>query len=86
MDKITVYVRPFDMSQNIFVYKDNTLKEYRVMMEDLAFTISSLSNKYDISQIKLCGNIDYLLNIKNKIELDALKKFNKTNLNIELSD
>lgn len=68
MDQIFVIYHPFSMNQEILVHKDGVLKEQvSVSLSRVNDVIYGLANKYDIKNIKLIGNQDYLSQFKAEI-------------------
>lgn len=81
MDRIIVDFRPFTLGQGIMVYQDGNCTEHvKVSVDEIPDTVNGLREKYNINQIDLCGNADYLSRFKAELSL----KFgeNKAEINI----
>ena len=83
MDSIIVAYQPFVKSQNIFVYKDNSMVETLTAdFDTVNDTITGLAKKYCIHDISLVGNQDYLSRFK--AELNT--KFAETGFNVRITE
>ena len=81
MANIVVNYRPFTLAQEIFVYDGKNCVEYAQMpIDKIPDVISSLQNKYNVEQINLCGNQDYLSRFQAELSL----KFANSNVEINI--
>lgn len=85
MEHIIVNFQPFVVEQHIMVYKNGAcIEQQYVDFEQVLEKICFLSNKYNISNIDLCGNTDFLKKFKNDLQLNT--NFNNSSLNITIID
>lgn len=83
MDNIIVAYQPFTRQQNIFVYKDNEMKEtLTVDLDKVNDTIVGLANQYCIHDITLAGNQDYL----NRFKAELNTRFADTGFNVRITN
>ena len=81
MANIIVNYRPFTLTQEIFVYDNGVCIELlQAPIDKIPDTISGLQNRYDIEQINLCGNQDYLSRFQAELSL----KFENSNVKINI--
>lgn len=81
MDHIIVNFCPFTMNQNVLVYQNGVcVEQLSLPIERIKDSVFGLKNKYNISQIDLCGNQDYL----SKIKAEMLTDFKNENCNINI--
>lgn len=81
MANIIVDYRPFTLAQEIFVYDNGVCVELlQAPIDKIPDTISGLQNRYDIEQINLCGNQDYLSRFKAELGLKFANKNVKINI------
>lgn len=81
MNHIVVSLQPFTLKQNIFVYINGAcIKQTSVEVDRIVDVVNGLSKQYNIKQIDLCGNQDYLLHFQT--EMDS--KFANNEYNIEI--
>ena len=81
MANIIVDYRPFTLAQEIFVYDNGVCVELlQAPIDKIPDTISGLQNRYDIEQINLCGNKDYLSRFKAELGLKFANKNVKINI------
>lgn len=82
-NKIIVDFQPFQMMQNVSVFKDNELVgTTAIFLDDLPNAIKALSNKHDCNEVELYGNKGFL----KKIKAEILSKFNDNTLNIQIKN
>lgn len=68
MDKIVVFFQPFSIKQNIVVYKnDEIVNTTQVEIERVSSVIKELASQYDIKEVYLKGNQEYLEKFKAEI-------------------
>ena len=67
MEHIIVNFQPFVTEQHIMVYRDGAcIEQVYVDFDKVIERVCFLSNKYNISNIDLCGNTDFLKKVKNE--------------------
>jgi len=68
MNHIVVDFRPFTMSQNVMVYVDGECKEtIGAGLDDIVPVVNALRTKYNIDQVDMCGNADFLSKYKKEL-------------------
>ena len=83
MEHIIVNFQPFVTKQHIMVYRDGAcIEQVYVDFDKVIERVCFLSNKYNISNIDLCGNTDFLKKVKNDLQLNT--NFNNSQLNITI--
>jgi hypothetical protein len=83
MEHIIVNFQPFVTEQHIMVYRDGAcIEQVYVDFDKVIERVCFLSNKYNISNIDLCGNTDFLKKVKNDLQLNT--NFNNSQLNITI--
>ena len=81
MANIIVNYRPFTITQEIFIYDNGACVELlQAPIDKISDTISGLQNRYNIEQINLCGNQDYLSRFQAELSL----KFANSNVEINI--
>ena len=81
MANIIVNYRPFTLAQEIFVYEGkNCVESFQAPIDRISDIVSGLQNRYNIEQINLCGNQDYLSRFKAELGL----KFANSNIKINI--
>lgn len=81
MANIIVNYRPFTLAQEIFVYDDKScIESLQAPIDRIPDIVSGLQSKYNIEQINLCGNQDYLSRFKAELGL----KFANSNIEINI--
>ena len=81
MANIIVDYRPFTLVQEIFVYDNGVCVELlQAPINKISDVIGDLQNRYDIEQINLCGNQDYLSRFKAELGLKFANKNVKINI------
>ena len=82
MANILVNYSLFTSGQKIYVYDDdkNCVESLQVPINKISDVIGDLQNRYDIEQINLCGNQDYLSRFKAELGL----KFANSNVEINI--
>lgn len=85
MRRIVGMIRPFDMTQNFYVYEDgNKLASESPRMNEINETIFDLVHEYGVNQIDLAGPRQYNRGLKKKIQEAEMTKFNKNILEINI--
>lgn len=83
MNHIIVDFQPFLAQQNIMVYIDGVCeKQIQVEIDRIVDAVNGLRKQYNINQIDLCGNQNYLTNFRTKMnnkfedncEINIIKK------------
>ena len=70
MANIIVNYRPFTITQEIFVYDNGICVELlQASIDKIPDTVSGLQSRYNIEQINLCGNQDYLSRFQAELSL-----------------
>ena len=65
MANIIVNYRPFTLAQEIFVYDGkNCVESLQAPIDGISDIVNGLQSRYNIEQINLCGNQDYLSRFK----------------------
>lgn len=85
MKKIVGVIRPFDMTQNFYVYEDgNKLATETCRIVDLNETVFSLSDEYAVIQVDLVGPKQFNRGLSRKIKEAEMTKYgvNKLEINI----
>lgn len=83
MEHIIVNFQPFLKDQHIMVYKEGAcIEQVFVSYDNVIDSVCLLSNKYNITNIDLCGNTDFLKEIENQLQLNT--NFNNNSLNINI--
>ena len=68
MNHIVVDFRPFVMSQNVMVYINGECKEVvGASLDDVVQVVNALCSKYNINQVDMCGNTDFLSKYKKEL-------------------
>ena len=81
MANIVVNYRPFTLAQEIFVYDGKSCVEsLQTPIDGIPDIVNGLQNRYNIEQINLCGNQDYLSKFKAELGL----KFANSNIKINI--
>ena len=81
MANIIVNYRPFTLTQEIFFYDGkNCVESLLALIDRISDIVSGLQSKYNIEQINLCGNQDYLSRFKAELGL----KFANSNIEINI--
>lgn len=81
MVNIIVNYRPFTLAQEIFVYDGkNCIKSLQAPIDRIPDIVSGLQSRYNIEQINLCGNQDYLSRFQAELSL----KFVNSNVEINI--
>ena len=79
MANIIVNYRPFTITQEIFIYDNGVCVELlQAPIDKIPDIVSGLQSRYNIEQINLCGNQDYLSRFKAELSL----KFENSNVEI----
>ena len=81
MANIVVNYRPFTITQEIFIYDNGVCVELlQAPIDKILDIVSGLQSRYNIEQINLCGNQDYLSRFKAELSL----KFANSNVEINI--
>ena len=81
MVNIVVNYKPFTLAQEIFVYDGkNCVESFQAPIDRISDIVSGLQSRYNIEQINLCGNQDYLSKFKAELSL----KFANSNIEINI--
>ena len=81
MANIVVNYRPFTLVQEIFVYDNGVCVELlQAPIDKIPDIVSGLQSRYNIEQINLCGNQDYLSRFQAELSL----KFANSNVEINI--
>lgn len=81
MVNIIVNYRPFTVTQEIFIYDNGVCVELlQAPIDKIVDIVSGLQSRYNIEQINLCGNQDYLSRFKAELSL----KFANSNVEINI--
>ena len=81
MANIIVNYRPFTITQEIFIYDNGVCVELlQAPIDKISDIVSGLQSRYNIEQINLCGNQDYLSRFKAELSL----KFANSNVEINI--
>ena len=81
MVNIIVNYRPFTVTQEIFIYDNGVCVELlQAPIDKILDIVSGLQSRYNIEQINLCGNQDYLSRFKAELSL----KFANSNVEINI--
>ena len=81
MANIVVNYRPFTLAQEIFVYDGKSCVEsFQASIDRIPDIVSGLQSRYNIEQINLCGNQDYLSRFQAELGL----KFANSNIEINI--
>ena len=81
MANIVVNYRPFTLVQEIFVYDNGVCVELlQAPIDKIPDIISGLQSRYNIEQINLCGNQDYLSRFQAELSL----KFANSNVEVNI--
>ena len=78
----------FDLHQRIYLIDTDSQEQKEVAissMEDLAFTLATLCDKYSCNRIHLFGNENYGMNLAEDINHYALNKYGIRNIIIEVN-
>lgn len=78
MEHIIVDFQPFVAEQHIMVYQNGACVEQQyVNYDEVINYIIALSNKYNIENIDLCGNTDFLKKWKNDLQTNTSFTYGK---------
>lgn len=81
MTNIVINYRPFTLAQEIFVYDGkNCVESLQAPIDRISDIVSGLQSRYNIKQINLCGNKDYLSRFQAELSL----KFANSNIEINI--
>ena len=81
MANIIVNYRPFTITQEIFIYDNGVCVELlQAPIDKIVDIVSGLQSRYNIEQINLCGNQDYLSRFQAELSL----KFANSNVEINI--
>ena len=81
MANIVVNYRPFTLAQEIFVYDGkNCIESLQAPIDKIPNAVSGLQSRYNIEQINLCGNQDYL----SRFQAELGRKFANSNVEINI--
>lgn len=81
MANIVVNYRPFTLVQEIFVYDGKSCVEsLQASIDRIPDIVNGLQSRYNIEQINLCGNQDYLSRFQAELSL----KFANSNVEINI--
>ena len=81
MANIIVNYRPFTIAQEIFIYDNGVCVELlQAPIDKIVDIVNGLQSRYNIEQINLCGNQDYLSRFKAELSL----KFANSNVEINI--
>ena len=81
MVNIIVNYRPFTVTQEIFIYDNGVCVELlQAPIDKIVDIVSGLQSRYNIEQINLCGNQDYLSRFQAELSL----KFANSNIEINI--
>ena len=81
MANIIVNYRPFTIAQEIFIYDNGVCVELlQAPIDKIVDIVSGLQSRYNIKQINLCGNQDYLSRFQAELGL----KFANSNVEINI--
>ena len=81
MANIIVNYRPFTIAQEIFIYDNGVCVELlQAPIDKIVDIVSGLQSRYNIEQINLCGNQDYLSRFQAELSL----KFANSNVEINI--
>ena len=81
MANIIVNYRPFTITQEIFIYDNGVCVELlQAPIDKISDIVSGLQSRYNIEQINLCGNQDYLSRFQAELSL----KFANSNVEINI--
>lgn len=81
MANIIVNYKPFTLAQEIFVYDGkNCIESLQAPIDRIPDIVNGLQSRYNIEQIDLCGNQDYLSRFKAELGL----KFANSNVEINI--
>ena len=81
MVNIIVNYRPFTVTQEIFIYDNGVCVELlQAPIDKIVDIVSGLQSRYNIEQINLCGNQDYLSRFQAELSL----KFANSNVEINI--
>lgn len=84
MEHIIVNFQPFVSNQHIMVYREGAcIEQSYVEYNEVVDTVVLLANKYNITNIDLCGNTDFLKKWRNDLQVNT-NFTNKSNLNITI--
>lgn len=70
-DYIIVDFQPFVIQQKVAVYTEGKcVKEVQVEVDRIINVVNGLRKTYNVKQVMLCGNEDYLANFQAKMNLE----------------
>ena len=79
MDKIVVFFQPFSLMQNIVIYRNNEIiYTTQVEIERISNAVKGLCSQYNITDVDLKGNQEYL----EKYKAEILTNYSLLNVNI----
>lgn len=83
MKKIVSCIFPFSLNQNIIIYdKDLKLLSTHSTVESMPETLVRLANTFDVNEIQLRGNQDFIKNIIDKTYQKELREYGVNKLHI----
>lgn len=83
--KIIGLIQPFTRVQNFYVYEDgNKIATANPKIEEIADTVFSFMQEYDVNELELIGSKQYNRGLSNKIKEAEMTKFglNKLKINV----
>lgn len=79
MSKIVANFTSFTLNHKISVYQDDDIiEEVKAMADEMPTIIKGLKTKYDVDEINLIGNSEYLKKIQEKLSTE----FSQTDIKI----
>lgn len=85
MKKIVGIIRPFGITQPIFVYEEGVqIEEVTTTLDDFNNTIFALVDKYDITEVDLAGAKQFNSKIKQELGQEELTRYTDHKININL--
>ena len=85
MEKIVCSIKPFTLTQMVYVYNENGLLEGAPStIDNLGNTIMALANKYNIQKVDLTGPKMFLNGISKKIKKEEFTKYSNNTLDIHI--
>lgn len=80
------YIRPFDAKQKIYVLdSDKDTQEVRLAdLSNYSTEIMQLITEYNVTELKLFGNFNICLKVKDDIQRTEFSKYNNNQLKITI--
>lgn len=84
MQIIVCFYNMFAAIQTIHIISEKGNQKLAITSGSIAYNIPQLCDEYNISQVQLYGNVDFLQPIAEEIQATNLTKYNRKNIKVEV--